>query len=198
MKLRQAGSTLPFQPGKPVGNIYYGACSWTDRTLIDAGTFYAPSVRTAAERLAHYSSQFPIVEVDATYYALPSERNAHLWVDRTPPGFVFNIKAFGLFTHHPVVVERLPAGFRSSTPPVVAATSPLALVRFQGHNAQNYEKPNISGRLVRQGCGSVQPSPSARLRCTGNETVRRRKVRRYGALMSVPGGAAKSARSESA
>jgi uncharacterized protein YecE (DUF72 family) len=37
-----------------------------------------------------------------------------------------------------------PQGFRSSTPPVVAAISPLALVRFHGHNAENYEKPNIT------------------------------------------------------
>ena len=82
MKLSHADAPPPFQPGKPVGNVYNGACSWTDRTLIDAGTFYPQSVRTAADRLAHYASQFPIVEVDATYYALPSERNAHLWVKR--------------------------------------------------------------------------------------------------------------------
>ena len=37
-----------------------------------------------------------------------------------------------------------PQGFRSSTPPVVTATSPLAVVRFHGHNAETYEKPNIS------------------------------------------------------
>src|SRR5512134_2852347 len=81
-----AGPLLPFQPGRPIGNIFYGACSWTDRTLIDAGTFYPPSVRTAADRLAHYASGFPIVEVDATYYALPSERNAHTfgWIARRP------------------------------------------------------------------------------------------------------------------
>ncbi len=42
-----------------------------------------------------------------------------------------------------VVVDE-PQGFRSSTPPVIAATSPLAIVRFHGHNAENYEKPNIS------------------------------------------------------
>ena len=42
-----------------------------------------------------------------------------------------------------VVVDE-PQGFRSSTPPVVAATSPLAVVRFHGHNAETYEKPNIS------------------------------------------------------
>jgi uncharacterized protein YecE (DUF72 family) len=61
--------------------------------------FLSAGVRTAADRLAHYASRFPIVEVDATYYAQPSERNAHIWVGRTPPGFVFNIKTFGLFTH---------------------------------------------------------------------------------------------------
>src|SRR5512147_36706 len=120
MTARPAGPTLPFQPGKPDGNIYYGACSWTDRTLIDAGTFYPRSVTTAADRLVHYASQFPIVEVDATYYALPSERNAHLWVDLTPPGFVLDIKAFGLFPHHPVVAARLPAEVKELMPADVA------------------------------------------------------------------------------
>lgn len=85
MTARPAGPPAPFQPGKPVGNVYYGACSWTDRTLIDAGTFYPGNAQTVADRLAHYASQFPIVEVDATCYALPSARNAHLWVERTPP-----------------------------------------------------------------------------------------------------------------
>lgn len=127
MKLSQAGAPSPFQPGKPVGNVYYGACSWTDRTLIDAGTFYPAKARTAADRLAHYASQFPIVEVDATYYALPSERNARLWVERTPTGFLFNIKAFGLFTHHPVVVDRLPAPVKEMLPAAIAEKSRVYL-----------------------------------------------------------------------
>jgi uncharacterized protein DUF72 len=79
------------------------------------------------ERLAHYASQFPIVEVDATYYALPSERNARLWLDRTPSGFVFNIKASGLFTHHPVVVERLPAAVKELLPVAIAEKSRVYL-----------------------------------------------------------------------
>src|SRR5512132_3191880 len=53
-------------------------------------------------RLRYYAQVFPIVEVDATYYALPSDHNARLWVDGTPPVFVFNIKAFGLLTQHPI------------------------------------------------------------------------------------------------
>ena len=95
-ELSHADAPPTFRPGKPVGNIYYGACSWTDRTLIESSAFYPETVKTAPDRLSFYASVFPIVEVDATYYALPSERNAHPWVERSPPGFLFNIKAFGL------------------------------------------------------------------------------------------------------
>src|SRR5512132_3478802 len=64
----------------------------------------------------NYAQVFPIVEVDATYYALPSEQNARLWVERTPPGFVFNIKAFGLLTQHPIDPRRLPEVVRERLP----------------------------------------------------------------------------------
>lgn len=37
-----------------------------------------------------------------------------------------------------------PQGFASSVPPVVAATSRLAVVRFHGHNTENWEKQGIS------------------------------------------------------
>jgi uncharacterized protein YecE (DUF72 family) len=100
----------------PIGNIYCGTCSWTDRTLIESGGFYAPDMRSPAARLRYYAQVFPIVEVDATYYALPSEQNARLWVERTPPGFVFNIKAFGLLTQHPVDPRRLPDVVRERLP----------------------------------------------------------------------------------
>jgi uncharacterized protein YecE (DUF72 family) len=82
--------------------IYVGTCGWTDRTLIEAGTFYPPEVaEDAEERLRFYADRFPIVEVDSTYYAPPSERTAGLWVERTPKDFVFDVKAFRLLTHHP-------------------------------------------------------------------------------------------------
>ena len=126
MKLSHAVAPPPFQPGKPVGNVYYGACSWTDRTLIDAGTFY-PGNADCRGSACSLCQPVPIVEVDATYYALPSERNAHLWVERTPPGFVFNIKAFGLFTHHPVAVERLPAAVKELLPAAIAEKSRVYL-----------------------------------------------------------------------
>ncbi len=80
--------------------ILVGTASWTDPTLIEAG-WYPPNVgRNAEKRLRYYAERFPTVEVDSTYYAIPSERNAHLWVERTPEGFVFNVKTLSAFTGH--------------------------------------------------------------------------------------------------
>jgi uncharacterized protein YecE (DUF72 family) len=102
--------------GGAVGNIYYGTASWTDKTLLESGRFYPKDVDTPAERLAYYSERFPLVEVDSTYYALPSERNAALWIERTPTHFVFNIKAFALLTHHSTGPRGLPAKIREQLP----------------------------------------------------------------------------------
>ncbi len=101
----------------PIGNIRVGTCSWTDRTLLDSRGFYPDDVHTPAERLRFYASRFSVVEVDATYYAPPSEHNARLWAQRTPPGFVFDVKAYGLLTHHPVTPGSLPAPVRAELAP---------------------------------------------------------------------------------
>ncbi|MBI1886318.1 MAG: DUF72 domain-containing protein [Chloroflexi bacterium] len=98
--------------------ILVGTCSWTDKTLIDSG-WYPRDVRTPEDRLRHYAEQFPIVEVDSTYYGLPSERNAALWTERTPQQFVFNIKSYALFTHHPAAVRSLPKDLQEELPPPV-------------------------------------------------------------------------------
>jgi uncharacterized protein YecE (DUF72 family) len=96
--------------------ILVGTCSWTERSLVACGRFYPPELKSAEERLRFYAQQFPIVEVDSTYYGLPSERNAALWVERTPEEFVFDIKAFALFTQHPTAVDSLPKDVRESLP----------------------------------------------------------------------------------
>ena len=88
-----------------------GTASWTDRALTESG-WYPPEANTPEKRLRFYASQFPIVEVDATYYALPAERTAAAWAARVPAGFTFNIKAFSLFTQHPTRVAALPADLR--------------------------------------------------------------------------------------
>ena len=47
------------------------------------------------------------MEVDSTYYFPPSEKNSVLWIERTPPEFTFNIKAYSLLTNHPTKRESL-------------------------------------------------------------------------------------------
>ena len=97
------------------GEILVGTASWTDKTLLDSG-WYPSDAKTAEARLAYYASQFPVVEVDATYYAPPSERNSALWVERTPKHFTFNIKAYSLLTQHPTRIASLPKDVREHAP----------------------------------------------------------------------------------
>ena len=81
-------------------NILIGSASWTDKTLIECGRFYPKEAKSPEARLRHYATQFPLVEVDSSYYGMPTPQNAQLWAERTPDHFVFNVKAFRLFTGH--------------------------------------------------------------------------------------------------
>ncbi|WFE54311.1 DUF72 domain-containing protein [Micromonospora sp. WMMD1155] len=97
-----------------MGDILVGTASWTDRTLLDSG-WYPQTADDPEKRLAYYARQFPLVEVDATYYSPPAEATARLWADRTPAGFTFNIKVFSLLTGHPTRVSALYKDLRPET-----------------------------------------------------------------------------------
>ena len=96
-----------------MAEIRVGTAGWTDRSLIASG-WYPAEANNPEKRLRYYARQFPLVEVDATYYALPAEQTARAWAERTPDGFTFNIKAFSLFTQHPTPVKALPADLREA------------------------------------------------------------------------------------
>ncbi|MBC7602593.1 MAG: DUF72 domain-containing protein [Ramlibacter sp.] len=92
-----------------VNDILIGSASWTDKTLIDCGRFYPNEAKSAEARLRYYATQFPLVEVDSSYYGVPTASNSQLWVERTPDAFTFNVKAFRLFTGHqtsPLVLHK--------------------------------------------------------------------------------------------
>ena len=114
----RAASPLRIDGG---GTIRIGTASWTDPTMTAAGVFYPDGADSAEERLNYYASKFPVVEVDATYYALPVRRTAELWVERTPPDFVFDIKAHALMTGQPTETKRLPKDLREALPAEIAA-----------------------------------------------------------------------------
>jgi len=98
------------------GKILVGTASWTDPTLIKSRKFYPPEAKSAEARLKFYASRFPLVEVDSSYYAMPSPTNAALWAERTPDRFVFNIKAFRLLTQHQTEPKVLPANVQAALP----------------------------------------------------------------------------------
>jgi uncharacterized protein YecE (DUF72 family) len=97
-------------------NIRVGTASWADPTLIKSRKFYPPGCSSAEAQLRFYASQFPLVEVDSSYYAMPSGNNSVLWVERTPPGFIFNIKAFRLFTGHQTQLDMFPKDLQPALP----------------------------------------------------------------------------------
>lgn len=97
-----------------VGNVLSGTAGWTDKTLLKSRLFYPWNVASAAERLAFYARHFRLVEVDSTYYSLLPPSTAERWLASTPPEFVFDVKAFPVFTGHPLDVARLPPDLRET------------------------------------------------------------------------------------
>ena len=49
--------------------------------------------------LPYYATQFDTVELNVTYYRLPTTKIAEGWVERTPDGFTFSVKAHRSLTH---------------------------------------------------------------------------------------------------
>ncbi len=98
------------------GTVKIGTSSWTDPTLVKDGNFYPPEASTPEKRLRFYASQFPLVEVDSSYYFPPSEENSVRWLERTPADFTFNIKAYSLLTNHPTRPDSIYKDLRDAVP----------------------------------------------------------------------------------
>jgi uncharacterized protein YecE (DUF72 family) len=62
------------------------------------GSFY-PADLPADRMLRYYAERFPAVEINNTFYRMPSESTLRAWQDEVPPGFVFVIKATRQITH---------------------------------------------------------------------------------------------------
>jgi len=103
--------------------IRVGTASWTDPTMTRSGAFYPRGMSGAEDRLRYYASQFPVVEVDSSYYSLPERSTARLWAERTPDGFLFFAKAHALMTGQPTEVARLPEGLTELLPKELAEKS---------------------------------------------------------------------------
>jgi len=99
-----------------VSRVRVGICSWADPALIEAGTFYPKKSMSAEARLRFYAGVFDVVEVNASYYAIPEVLTVRRWAERTPPGFVFHVKAWSLMTGHHPRPQSLPADVQAVLP----------------------------------------------------------------------------------
>ncbi|MGI6368393.1 MAG: DUF72 domain-containing protein [Anaerolineae bacterium] len=77
-----------------MARVLVGTCNWSDHK-----PFY-PAGLPSNQQISYYAQRFSVVEVNSTYYRLMPARNFTLWAERTPPGFVFDVKAFQQLTFH--------------------------------------------------------------------------------------------------
>jgi uncharacterized protein YecE (DUF72 family) len=97
--------------------IRIGVCSFADEGLLKA--WYPREVSSPKARLAYYAERFDTVEVDSPFYHLPDPAVAGRWAQRTPPEFVFHVKAHKTMTHHDEAEqEQAFAEFRAALEPL--------------------------------------------------------------------------------
>jgi len=93
------------------GAIVVGTSSWADPGFI---ADWYPAGLPARERLSWYAERFDAVEVNSTFYALPSRATVERWVEVTPPRFTFDVKLHRLLTRHAAALDSLPPDLRDS------------------------------------------------------------------------------------
>ena len=82
--------------------LYLGTSSWT---VVDWETAFYPPHTKESDYLPYYASRFNSVEIDSTFYRIPSAKTVQQWRQRTPEGFVFAVKLPQIITHEKVLVD---------------------------------------------------------------------------------------------
>jgi uncharacterized protein YecE (DUF72 family) len=68
--------------------VRVGTCGWSYQDW--SGGFY-PKGTGAGDFLSYYAEQYPVVEVDSTFYRTPSRKMVEGWRGKTPDGFGFRV-----------------------------------------------------------------------------------------------------------
>ena len=85
-----SGEAAP-APAVRVGTSGYNYPEWR-------GSFY-PEKFSTDKMLAYYAERFSTVEINYTFYRMPTEKLLKGWFDGTPEGFTFTLKAPRRITH---------------------------------------------------------------------------------------------------
>ena len=109
---------LPPQPADPDRRIFVGTSGYSFADWV--GPFY-PSGTRPGDFLAYYARHFETVEVNSTYYRVPSPAAVEKMARKTPPGFRFMVKVNQAMTHEGSLDPALVGGFRAALEPLKAA-----------------------------------------------------------------------------
>lgn len=85
----------PRRPGRPA-RLQVGTSGWVYKQW--GGTFYPPGL-PQRRQLSFYAEHFSTVEINATFYRLPTLKMVEGWEREAPPGFLFAIKGSRFITH---------------------------------------------------------------------------------------------------
>lgn len=137
--------------------IYIGLTGWGDHDDLYEGT-------RAQDKLRTYSSHFPVVEVDSSFYAIQPVRNYEKWIRETPSSFQFVVKAYqGMTGHQRGAIpfqskEEMFEAFRESVEPLVRENR-LAMVLCQFPPWFDCRKENV--QYIRYVKAQLQALPVA-------------------------------------
>jgi uncharacterized protein YecE (DUF72 family) len=90
--------------------IVIGTSSWADPGFVEE---WYPDGLPPRERLPFYAERFEGVEVNSTFYAIPSAKTTANWAGVTPDDFTFDVKLHRLLSRHAAGPSSLPKELRS-------------------------------------------------------------------------------------
>jgi uncharacterized protein YecE (DUF72 family) len=120
--------------------IYVGTSSWSDHEK-----FYPPEL-PSNQQISFYAQHFAIVEINSTFYRIMPQRNYRLWAQRTPPGFLFDVKPYRQLSWHDRKKppdEEVFDSFAASLQPLREAGK-LGAVHFQFPPWFKFEPDNVA------------------------------------------------------
>jgi uncharacterized protein YecE (DUF72 family) len=91
------------------GRIVVGTSSWADEGFVK---HWYPKGLAARDRLGWYAERFDAVELNSSFYAIPSRENVERWAETTPDGFSFDVKLHRLLSRHATKPDALPPDMR--------------------------------------------------------------------------------------
>ncbi len=98
--MRKAGCSL--REKNRMLNLHLGTLGWSCNFW--KGSFY-PNKSVSKDFLSYYATKFDTVEVDSSFYRIPTDQAIINWKNQTPKNFLFSLKFPSLITHIKMLKE---------------------------------------------------------------------------------------------